>query len=682
MPHGALKLVPGVDQNRTLALNEAAISDSQLIRFVPDKAGLGLPQKLGGWVKFFDNTIGSIVRCLWAWADLNAVNYLAAGAEQSLVVIANSNSAVITPRQDLRDPAVDFSTTLGSDVVVIVDTGSNVTDYDSIFLETQVSVGGLVLYGMYRSTAINANSYSISAKDVLGQPQYATATVANGGAVPEFVTTLDSSIVAVTLNDHGLTVGSNFAVYVSTAVGGITLFGNYTVTTVSSVNAFTIQASNAATSADTQDENGGDARMLLYIGLGPLPAGTGYGIGGYGSGGYGTGVPPVANPGTAITNIDDWTLDNWGEILIANPYNDAIYAWNPAANQPIAEVITNGPQTNHGVFVAMPQRQIVAWGSTFNGIHDPLLIRWCDIEDYSVWIGDVTNQAGSYRIARGSRLVGGMQNAQQGLLWTDLALWSMQYIGPPFVYGFNEVGTGCGLIGRKAMGTLNGTPYWMSQSQFFKLGGGGVEPIFCPIWDVIFQDLDTDNLDKIRCAPNSRFNEISWYYPTNSNGGEVSHYVKYNAGLNQWDFGELARTAWINQSVLGPPIGASPNQYLYQHEIGNDADTSAMTSYFQTGYFVLAEADLKQFVDQIWPDMKWGLYGGVQNANVQITFYVADYAGQTPVAYGPYTMTQATEFLTPRFRARLLSIKIESSDPGSFWRLGNMRYRFQPDGKF
>jgi len=682
MPHSALKLVPGVDQNRTPALNEAAISESQLIRFIPDRNGLGLPQKLGGWVRFFDNTISSIVRCLWAWSDINTIKHLAIGAEQSLNILTNGNLLTVTPRQTIANVAVSFNTTDGSDVVEIDDTGSNITMYDSVFIETQVSVGGLVLYGLYQCYAISANKYSILATDVLGNPQYATATVSTGGAVATFETASGSSLVEVVLADHGLVVGGNFVVFVSLTIGGITLQGNYNVTEVVDPDTFTIQASNSATSsAGPTSINSGDVRFLYYIALGPLPVGTGYGIGGYGMGGYGTGIPPQAEPGTAITNIEDWTLDNWGQILIANPYNEAIYTWDPATNQTVAAVIPQGPITNRGIFVAMPQRQIVAWGSTFNGIYDPLLIRWCEVEDYSIWIGNITNQAGSYRLPRGSEIVGGLQGPQQGLLWTDLALWAMQYTGPPFIYGFNEIGTGCGLIGRKAAGVLNGVVYWMSQSQFFQFAGDGVKPIMCPIWDVIFQDLDQDNLDKIRVAPNSRFNEISWYYPT-TGSGEINKYVKYNATLNQWDYGTLARTAWINQSVFGPPIGAGTDQYLYQHEVGNNAGTSAMSSSFQTGYFALNEADVKQFVDQVWPDMKWGDFGGTQAANVLITFYTADYAGQTPIAYGPFTLTQATTFVTPRFRARLMSIKIESNDIDSFWRLGNIRYRSQIDGKF
>jgi hypothetical protein len=265
----------------------------------------------------------------------------------------------------------------------------------------------------------------------------------------------------------------------------------------------------------------------------------------------------------------------------------------------------------------------------------------------------------------------------------------MQYAGPPYVYQFNELGTGCGLIGRKAAGSMGGVVYWMGQSQFYRLSGNGIEPIRCPVWDVIFQDLDTANLDKIRFAANSRFGEVAWYYPTKSNGGEINAYVKYNTVLDQWDFGEnttqnpyVARTAWINESVLGPPIGAGTNTYLYQHETSTDADGQPMYSSFQTGYFVITEADNKMFVDQVWPDMKWGYYGGTQGANVKLTFYVTDYAGQTPISYGPYNLTQNTTYITPRFRGRLVSIKMESQDIGSFWRLGNTRYRFQPDGKY
>lgn len=688
MPHASFKLLPGVDQNKTPALNEAAISESQLIRFVPDRTLGGLVQKLGGWTKFFPDTIGSIVRCLWAWEDTNANSYLAIGAEgiaagggQALEVINSGVEIDITPQTVESDAAVDFSTTSGSSTVTVIDANFTVDAYDVVNIQTQVSVGGLILFGQYAVTPVSSTSYTIEARDALGSPSLATSTVSNGGAVPEYDTTSGSDFVDVTLADHGYVAGSTFTALVATSVGGVTIYGNYTVISVTSSSVFTISASTQATSTANALENNGDVHFLYLNGVGPVPSGSGFGVGGFGVGGFGSGIAPSPDLGTPI-NAVDWTIDNWGEILISCPLNGPIYQWNPSSGDLIAIAIANAPPVNAGMFVAMPQRQIIAWGSTFTGIGDPLLIRWCDVNDYDSWIALITNQAGSYRIPKGSRIVQCIQGPQQGLIWTDLGVWAMQYSGPPYVYQFNELGTGCGLIGRKAAGSMNGIVYWMGQSQFFRLAGNGVEPIRCPVWDVIFQDLDTSNLDKIRIAPNSRFGEITWYYPTSSNGGEVSHYVKYNTILDQWDFGELARTAWINESVLGPPIGAAPNQYIYQHETSTDADGAPMVSSFQTGYFAMTEADVKMFIDQIWPDMKWGYYGGTQDANVNITFYVTDYAGQTPIQYGPYTMTQNTTFITPRFRGRLVSIKIESSDIGTFWRLGNIRYRLQQDGRF
>ena len=761
MPHNALKLVPGVDQTKTPTLNEAAISESQLIRFVPDRSLGGLVQKLGGWTKFFPNTIGSTIRALWAWEDTNANSYLAVGAEGlpagaggTLQIIESGGANDITPQKTTVNVAVSVSTTSGSTVVTITDTGRNADNFDVVDIQTQISVGGLVLFGQYQifNPGGSANTYTILATDALGEPAYATATVVTAGAVSFYGVTTGSNFVNVTLADHGYLIGSTYAALVATSVGGITIYGNYIVIDVLTPDVFVISASSVAapflvtgasgdgttvtithssvveflngstvtisgvdpagyngtwtvtsstsgsfTFLDTERaayvgggtisgefgafENAGNAHYVYYNGLGPVLSGTGYGIGGYGLGGYGTGVEPTAGTGTPI-NATEWTLDNWGEVLIACPVDGPIYKWSQTSGDQTALIIPNAPSVNDGVFVAMPQRQIIAWGSTFTGVKDPLLIRWCDVNNYDQWIGQITNQAGSYRIPKGSRIVQCIQGPQQGLIWTDLAVWAMQYAGPPYVYQFNEIGTGCGLIGRKAAASLGGVVYWMGPSQFYRLAGSGVEPISCPVWDVIFQDLDTNNLDKIRVAPNSRFGEITWYYPTSSNGGEVSHYVKYNVVLNQWDFGTLARTAWINESVLGPPIGADPNTFIYQHETSPDADGTPMTSYFQTGYFVLSEADVKMFVDQVWPDMKWGYYNGVQDANIRLTFYVADYPGDTPITYGPFTLTQATKFITPRFRGRLVSIRIESNDIDSWWRLGNIRYRYQPDGKY
>jgi len=758
MPHASLKLIPGVDQNRTPALNEAAISESNLIRFVPDRNGLGLPQKIGGWDRYISEPMTAIVRALWAWADTNDQRWLAIGSENGVYSFNDIDVENVSPQTYISNPAMSFNTTSGSNEVEIDDTGSNITGFDSIFLSTQVSIGGLVLFGFYSCEGSTANKYSIFSRNVIGLPINATSTVTAGGLTPSFTTASDSSSVSVTLANHNFAVGSTFPALIPTSVGGITLYGNYIVRSVTSTSVFVIAAENEATSAATVSMNSGRPSITYYIGQSALPPSVGYGAGGYGAGGYGTGVTSTGSRtftttaascvgtvatvsftgryeipvGTQIeisgvtpsgyngtwTTTDktvgatstvsftvpstlgnqtvagtmainrfgfgvatDWALDNWGELLIANPENQEIFYWSPTDGGQSAVVVPNAPKINEGCFVAMPQRQIIAYGSTFSAIKDPLLIRWCDIGNFSSWVGTVANQAGSFRIPKGSRIVSGLQGPQQGILWTDLGVWSMQYIGLPLVWSFNEIGTGCGLIGKKAAATLSGTIYWMSQSQFFSLGGGGVNPVPCPIWDVIFQDIDEDNVDRVICATNARFGEVTWYYPTIGSGGVPTKYVKFNTLLGQWDFGTLTRTAWIDQSVLGPPMGAGENHVIYQHEVTQDADGNPINAYVQTGYFALQEGDLKTFVDQMWPDMKWGLYGGTQNAQVKITFYVVDYPGQTPKV-SEHLVTRNTTFITPRIRGRLVSIRIESNDLGSFWRLGNIRYRLQPDGKF
>ena len=695
MPHATIRLKPGVETNNTFSLNEAAYSQSQLIRYLPERNGLGLAQKLGGWVNYFNSSIGSKVRALKGWADLNAINHLGIGAESALDVLTNNNLVNITPQISTTNTSPNFSTTSGSTTVTVVDANITASVLDFVNYVTPVSVGGIILSGPYQLYTAAGTTYTIIASSP------ATATVTSGGASYAFSTTNGSSIVSGTLNDHGFAVGDTFYVGVATTVGGVTLSGLYTILTVPTVNTFTFSAQNSASStAGPVSINSGNINANFYIAIGPQPTSTGFGVGGFGVGGFGVGSAQPSVPGTPIT-ATDWTLDNFGQNLIACPAGGAIYYWQPNGQLQNAQIIGgNGPLVNSGIFVAMPERQVIAYGSSFNLAPDPLLIRWSDIEDYTVWNATPTNQAGSYRIPTGSKIVAGIQGPQQGLIWTDLDLWAMQYIGAPLVYGFNKIGSNCGAVSRHCIGQMNGGIYWMSQKQFFMSMGSGPQAIPCPIWDVIFQNINTSYLNKVCCGVNSQFNEVTWYYPSASST-ENDSYVKYNVALAQWDYGTLGRTAWIDQSVLGSPIGAGSDNWLYQHEVGNDAvyngQTTGMQSSFSTGYFSLNEADNLVFVDQIWPDMKWGTYSGNTNATVYLTINYTNYA--TDAATSPSTsyysgspsgqvtsvtfpMTQSTEYISCRIRARFMSFSLSSTDTGTFWRLGGIRYRYQMDGRF
>jgi len=779
-------------------LNSAGFSSTQLVRLKPDPQGLTLPEKQGGWQRYYNVPVAAKVTALWPWEDLNANKWVAFGTSSRLTgplagqaqlgvlnAVFNPTTGLYTAStlQDITPPATFddvppvFQTVKGSAVVEITDnTTMGITNYDAVYITTPVSAGGLILFGLYQCSASASNEYSVVATDILGNPTpavYTTSasiaitsgsssgtqitvgfsaiasanvppageavtfasvtpsawngtwivisatttqivvastapaaswssggTISNTGVLRKFTTTNASSIVTVTFPDHGQLVGNSVASLAATTVGGITLQGDYTVLTVPDAHTYTIQTSTAATSGASAYENSGNVHNIFSISAGPQPPAFGYGGGGYGLGGYGIGQPFVTPASGTPIGAGNWTLDNWGELLIACPETSStgsvqfqpVYAWDPTSGASTATVIPNAPTVNDGILVAMPQRQIVAWGSTQTGIQDPLLIQWCDVNNFEVWAAQVTNQAGSYRIPTGSKIVRCIQAPQQILVFTDLNVWAMQYTGPQYIYGFNQLGAGCGLIAKKAVGILSGVTYWMSRSQFFCLSSAGVTPLPCPIWDVIFQNLNAGEIDQIVCAVNSMFQEVSWYWPVQSDTGDiVTMYVRYNALIEEttqnpmaaWDFGTLTRTAWTDVSVVGPPLGADQNFVIFQHEISPDADGQAMMPSVTTGYFALAEGDQKVTVDQIWPDFKYGYSGApTQGATVQMTFNGVDYPWDTPTVYGPYTITQGTEFISPRIRNRLLSVTVSSSDVGTFWRWGGTRYRLQSDGRY
>ena len=574
-----------------------------------------------------------------------------------------------------------------------IQTGYNVD------IQTPISISNLFISGVYTvtSTPVAGSYFNIYTISVPGTVNTTTATA----TLPTFNTSSGFNTITVTEYNHPYITGSTATFLTPTAVNGLTVYGNYIVTLDTSNPTFkyTMVGSAAANASSTVTMNNGYAHFVYYFNIPSLFSSSGYGTGGYGLGGYGVGTALSISQTNTITTTD-WSINNFGEILIANPQKGPIYYWSPTNNTTTSYLLPNAPTQNQGIFVAMPARQVVAYGSTVNGIQDPLLVRWSDAADATTWVAAANNQAGSYRIPEGSTIVGAIQAPQQALIFTDLAAWAMQYVGLPYIYGFNKIADGTGLIAKKAVGLMNGVTFWMSQQKFMMLTGSGVQVIPCPVWDKVFQNINTNNYSLIRCATNSTFGEVAWYYPS-TNATYNDSYVKYNINTLQWDYGTLDRTAWTDQSVLGTPIGADSAGVIYQHELGYNAGTSPMVSSFQTGYIQLNEADSMIFVDQIWPDFKFttgnGGTGGITTpATLYVTFYGANYPGDTPTVYGPYTVTASvvngqvvsTEYISTRIRNRLLSIAVSTANSSGvaasniFFRIGALRYRYQLDGKF
>jgi hypothetical protein len=672
MPFASVVLQAGVNSERTKTLlsGQAGYSESRLARFRD-----GLAEKMGGWVKYHPDSLGSPIRALHAWEDLNGEVRLAIGAEGGLQIKFEDTVFDASPKIVESNIPPAFTTTISTPDVRITDPGIYPNTYFSVEVLTPVSIGGLVVFGSYSiERVIGVHRY------VVRLPSNAAATVANNGVLPTFTTAASSTFVSVKLIGHGLIAGDTARFPVATTVGGLNILGSYLVQEVDDEDTFRIAESSAALTAETKTMNDGLARLRYSIVDGPAVRIGGYGFGAYGEGPYGIGaeVPPQ---GGDPLGAEDWSLDNFGQILISSPQNGSIYQWAPDSGLFTSRRIPEAPSANTMVFVAMPQRCLVALGASTQGLQDPLLVRYSSAGTYDEWTAQAENSAGSYRVPTGSKIVGGCQAPQQVMIWTDIDLYTMVYIGGLLVWGFNKIMTGCGLIGRKAFTIMGTNVFWMSAGQFWVMGGGAPQPIPCPVADVVFQNLDTANAHRIRAASNANFNEVMWFYPSLVGGGEVDSYVKVNLVERAWDYGLLARSAWVDSSVLGTPIGGTPDGFLYQHEIGYDADTVPMISSVTTGFFFLGEGQEYAFVDLIIPDFKYGTYANVPDADVKITVYVVDHPSEMPRIHGPYVATTDSAQLHLRARGRQMALKFESSDLASFWRCGRVRYRFAPDGR-
>lgn len=747
MPFGEIKLIPGVNVERTPTLNEAGISTSQLIRFKDS-----LVQKYGGFQKYYPFATGGVPRDLHAWQDLNADDHLAVGSTTQLSVISDGTLDNITPQTLSTDfkPLV-IATALSTTITIVDPNIDTVTTFDAIYFETPVSVGGVVLSGVHpivnvsgtssfqiqvataaatsntlitnatsaagttllnftavpawvatgmllaalaTATAIPANAVvtSISGTQITISTAVVAPGISLGSAIvvvslPRFTTTADSAVIAVQFDSHGLSAGETVVLPAATTASNVEIVGAYTVNSVPNASTFAITVGQQAASTLTVNMNSGLVGLFYYITLGPAPIGSGYGLGGYGLGGYGTGLTSAAQTGTPIT-ATDWTSDNWGQLLLACPEGGGVYVYDPNGGFETAAFVSSAPPFNGGIFVSTSQQMLVCWASTATKdigiLQDPMVVRWSDVEDYTVFTPLNTNQAGSFRIPIGSKIMGGLATANQNLIWTDLDLWAMNYQGQPFVWGFNKIGAGAGLISSHAAQQLRGAVYWMGLRNFYVYDSSGVRVIPCQVWDAVFQNLNAAGLSNIRAMPNTPFNEVGWEYPSaNSANGENDSYVKFNITEPNapWDIGQLARSAWIDQTVLGMPIAAAPSGIIYQHETTNDADGQPLLASFTTGYFYLSPGQEFVFVDQILPDFKFGFYGQAETAQIFISINVVDYPGDTPTVLGPYLMTESTQYISVRLRGRQGSFTIASSDLGSWWRIGKVRYRYAQDGR-
>jgi hypothetical protein len=687
MPDVALQLRPGIDVERTRLLNSAGWALSDGVRFFE-----GLCQKCGGWAHLNNQQLIGICTGMHAWADLANNLYIAAGTDQRLELFSGGTIYDITPLRLTTNGAPAFTTVIHTPTVTITDTGNGAAVGDWVNVIVPVSVGGLIIQGFYQvQTIVDVNNYTITAAS------NAASSVSGGGAVPSFTTINTNPSVTVALNAHGLIAGGVFYVQVSTAVGGFTLLGVYSIVTATT-NAFTIKPGGNATSGATVSENSGNAEIeyLIHTGLQSTTVenDSGYGLGGYGSGPYG-----MSSSGTIIVPLREWSLDNFGQDLIGNYTGSPLYLWTPPAanNNPAIPINaanfpagSEWPQAVNVSFVSNPQQMVICLGADdgTTNIYNPLLVRWCDIGNYAVWKPLSTNSAGSYPIPSGSQLVGGLSAPNFIVIWTDIDMWLMSYLGgqgatgAELVWGFNKVAGGSGLLSARSCGLFQNLVFFASSNGFYIFNGNSITQIPCPVWDKFWFNLNRAQVEKVNCQVNSWFGEVSWAFPSASGNGAVDSRVTYNVRENSWTYDSnpiWARTSWIDENVYGAPIGTDSSGYLQQHEVSNDADGSPLIVSAISGWFAVSEGSLFTMMERFFMDAI--VTGG--NQTVQITIYTQDYPTGPILTYGPYLWNPSTgpPYQIVRARARFMAFQIGSNGLGTFWRLGRLRYLAQTAGK-
>jgi hypothetical protein len=271
--------------------------------------------------------------------------------------------------------------------------------------------------------------------------------------------------------------------------------------------------------------------------------------------------------------------------------------------------------------------------------------------------------------------------ATTNYLWTDIGFWAMNYAGSQFVWGFTKVSDNCGLIAKHAHAEMGNDIFWMGNNNFYKFNGSGVETMPCSVWDAVFQNIDVSNRNLCFAGMNTAFSEIMFFYPSAAKLGYCDMAAVYNMVEKTWTTVSMQRNTWIDVSVIPNPIATTNAGTVYAHESGNDADGVSISYYFETGYFCRANGEEVAFIDRIYPDAKWGEFGGSQNAALSVYVKTAKSPGGAQRIYGPFSVTQATQFITKKIRGRYIMLRIEGNDLGSFMRLGAIKVRWQSDGR-
>ena len=504
-------------------------------------------------------------------------------------------------------------------------------------------------------------------------------------------TTNGTTSVSVADTAHGAIQGDFVTFDSFSAIDGLDMNKEFEITSITDNNNYVVTATSAASGSTSGGGGSGNAKYQISIGPEVSTSAFGWGTDTWGAGGWGS--PSTSS--TVTLEARQWSLDNFGEDLVATVLNGGAFRWDTSSGVATrAAAITNAPTRSRLSLVSTPDRHLLFFGTqpTIGGTNaqDDLLLRFSDKEDITTYQPTAANTAGSLRLADGSRIVAAERSRGQILVWTDTSLHSLQFIGPPFTFGLRQLGQNCGIVGIHAGVDINGVSYWMSQDSFF-LFDGSVKKLPCTVEQFIFNNLNVTGAENAFAGHNGEFNEIMWFYPR-TGSDTINAIVAYNYTEGTWWTGTLDRTTWLDREVYDNPVATdylptttANNEVisgltdgatqLFLHETGNNGDGAAITAFVKSGVVQIGEGNDFSFVSKLIPDIED--QEGTLNAKLEFKNYPNNSTSVTKTV----SFQDNTDFVSLRGRGREFTVNVVSNTTGTAWRLGTQRFDIQPDGR-
>ena len=710
-----VKFAPGFNKQVTSTGGESQWVNGDNVRF-----RYGSPEKIGGWAQLGSVDITGRNTAIHHFVNTSGIKYAALGTNRILYAYSGGIFYDIHPIKSTTTLTSAFSTTNGSSTVTLTFASAhNVNKFDILLLDNFSSITN----SNFTSSNFDDNKFMVTSIptdttltiDVGSNESGSGASTSGGIRVKHYYPVGPAVEVATTGWGLGSWGGSQTGQFTSTLSSSIN----------TSVTSLTMASSSSFPSSGTVLI---DNELITYTGnSGGTLSGLTRGASGTTAASHSSGdtVTDASNffawnaaaSGDIVTAPGLWSLDNLGNKLIATINGGESFEWdsNPVgANNTRATIITGAPTASAFSLVSTPDRHLIFFGTETtigtSSTQDEMFIRFSSQEDINTYTPSATNTAGTQRLADGSKIVGAIRGRDAIYIWTDTALFIMRFVGAPFTFSFQQVGTNCGLIGKNAAVEVDGSAYWMSENGFFRYTGK-LESLPCLVEDHVYDDINTIPKQHINAGLNNLFGEVMWFYP-NSGSGTVNRVVTYNYLDSSpqrpvWTTGTLARTAWQDSAVFGKPhateydedgtTATTDTNYIfgnsdgtstyYEHETGlnqvKEGATTAIAANIESGDFdigqqgLAGDGEFMMKIRRVIPDFL------AQTGDARITLNLRDFPNDTSASstLGPFTVTSGTQKIDTRARARSISLKVDNTSTSQFWKLGTFRIDYQPDGR-